>query len=128
MNKKYYFVLIVLVLLIIIGLFIYFRYNSVPKDYDLTTQYGCEKLGGKWDYIGLGSEKECNILTSDVGNICYDRSDCEGECIAELSNEELKLVINQSISKNGMCSEYRIVLGCRYFVNNGNVDGLLCVD
>jgi len=126
--KKIFVFLIAFVLLIVVGLFIYLKYNSAPDDYDSTTQDGCENLGGKWDYIGLGSEKECNLPTSDAGNICYDRGDCEGECIAELTKEETRIILEQSIFKNGKCSEYRVVVGCRYFVNNGTINGLSCVD
>ena len=128
MKRAYYFVLIVLILLIFAGLIIFFKYYHASGDYDSTYQLGCEKLGGKWDYIGLDTEKECNLPTSDIGNVCYDRSDCEGECIADLTSEETKIVLEKPILKSGKCSEYRVVAGCRYFVENGNVSGLLCVD
>ena len=128
MKKVYYvIVLVVLILFILFGL-IYFKYFYSLEDYDVTTKEGCEKSGGKWETIGLDLDEECNLKTSDFGNVCYDRSDCEGECIAELNNEEIKTIIEHSISKNGKCSEYRIVVGCRYFVNSGKVDGLVCVD
>lgn len=126
MKKIYYF--IILLLIVIIGLLVYLDYRATSEDYDAMTREGCEKLNGKWGTIGLGVDEECNLRTSDFGDICYDRSDCQGECIAELNLEEAKSVIEEPLTKNGKCSEYRIVAGCQYFVNNGKVNGLICVD
>lgn len=127
MKKRNYFLIIVLIA-ILLGIFVFLEYFPLKQISDSTTQEGCEKLNGRWELIGLSDEEECNLPTSDFGKICHDRSDCEGECIAELTSEEISKAINQSIDKYGKCSEYRIIAGCNYLVNSGKVNGLICID
>jgi len=53
-----------------------------PKDKET-----CLAKNGKWAKIGLFPEEECNLPTSDAGRECSDVSQCEGTCLADLTNQ-----------------------------------------
>jgi len=86
----------------------------------------CIKLGGKWE----GGIEECNMPTNDSGKVCFDSSECEGVCIAQLSQEEENKVVNKKeiINKAGKCSAYKDNYGCFPLVENGKVDKITCFD
>jgi len=88
----------------------------------------CEALGGQWGRLGLAPEEECNLPTSDAGKVCSDWDDCEGACIAELSQDDLDNAPEVVVYTEGKCSAWRIIVGCHAFVEDGRVHGILCVD
>jgi len=93
-----------------------------------TDKESCEVLGGKWGRIGLSLEEGCNLPPSDAGKECSDSDECEGSCIAELSEEEWENAIHGVVYTKGKCTAWKITVGCRDFVENGKVEGILCVD
>lgn len=93
-----------------------------------TDKESCEALGGRWGTIGLQPEEECNLPTSDAGKECSDWGDCEGACIADLSQEDLEEAPEGVVHTKGKCSASKIVVGCHAFVEDGKVYGILCVD
>lgn len=80
------------------------------------TKEDCIKQGGLWNKIGIRPTESCNIPTSDAGKICIDSSQCESSCIGE--NKD---------SSSGKCSEWKIVVGCYAFVEDGKAD-VICAD
>ncbi len=97
---------------------------SIPQN-----EADCIEAGGRWGNIGLATYESCNLPTSDGGKICSDRSECESECIAELTSEQKEMVQNDDyIETTGKCYEYQTVVGCRAFVEDGKVTYIICID
>jgi hypothetical protein len=96
---------------------------NLPK-----TKEACEDTGGIWNKLGPDPFETCNRKTIDRGNICYDNKECEGQCQANLTKEELSQGMRgKTFRKNGQCSVYVVELGCRGLVENGIVK-VLCMD
>jgi len=88
----------------------------------------CEKVGGVWKKLGPDPFETCNIKAKDRGNICYDSSECEGSCQAELTREELTAGMRgKSWKRYGVCSVWLVELGCRGIVRNG-IASVICMD
>jgi hypothetical protein len=98
---------------------------ATPKD-----QASCQALGGRWGAIGIFPAKVCNLPTKDAGKVCSDSSECDGDCIAELSKAQLEQAMRfrATFHTNGKCTAWKMVLGCKPVVRNGTVKGLLCRD
>jgi hypothetical protein len=89
----------------------------------------CKRIGGTWGRFGLMEVDRCNVMTSDVGKICKDSSDCEGACIADLTEaEHKKLEAGESLVKDGKCSKFELNYDCLPFVKDGKVKDIVCVD
>ncbi len=88
----------------------------------------CEALGGRWGGIGLSPEESCNLPTSDADRECSGSGECEGSCIARLSEEDWDRAVNGVVYTKGKCSAWKITVGCQAFVEDGRVEGILCVD
>lgn len=96
---------------------------NLPK-----TKDECENSGGIWKKLGPDPFETCNRKTIDRGNICYDNKECEGQCQANLTKEELSQGMRgKTFQKSGQCSVYVVELGCRGLVENGIVK-VLCMD
>lgn len=80
------------------------------------TKEECIAQGGVWDKIGMRPIESCNIPTSDGGEICTSSYQCEGKCIGE-----------DATSTSGKCSEWKIIVGCNAFVENGHTD-VICAE
>jgi hypothetical protein len=95
----------------------------------LQDQASCEAQGGRWGRIGLSPREECNLPTADAGRECLSSSDCEGLCLAELSQDELSAAIREHkvIETAGKCSAWRIVVGCVPMVEDGLLRPI-CID
>lgn len=95
-----------------------------------TNKTDCEAAGGKWGGVGIFPAKVCNLPTKDAGKICSDGSECEGDCIAELSKSQLDQVMysHATFYTKGKCTARRIVVSCHPVVRRGMVKGLLCRD
>lgn len=97
---------------------------TIPKDKE-----SCESLNGKWGRIGFELlEEVCNLSTLDAGKECTSSNQCEGSCIAELSEEDRNEAIDGVVYTKGKCTEWRLVDGCHPFIEDGKVKGILCVD
>jgi len=92
----------------------------------------CEAKNGEWGRVGLKLTEVCNLPTADAGKICSDKSDCEGDCLAELSEADYeKLTKNagkEVIVTKGKCTAWKLTPGCQAYVQNGRVDGIFCGD
>jgi len=103
--------------------------TTLVNPWNIADQDSCEALGGTWDRIGLSPRESCNLPTSDAGKPCSDDGECEGACIAELSDEQKDLAMHGvPVETGGKCTSWRIMVGCQARVNDGLVRGILCVD
>ncbi len=100
--------------------------ENIPQDKET-----CEARKGQWGRFGLVIEEQCNLPTSDAGKTCRNQEECDGACVADLSQEEQDRIINQKevIETNGKCTSWLLRAGtCQGYVKDGKVDGILCVD
>jgi len=93
----------------------------------VSDQASCESSGGAWGPIGLQQREMCNFPTQDKGKRCYDSIQCQGECIADVSQEEIDNAHGE-LSTHGRCTGWTIISGCKARVNNGRVYGVMCID
>jgi len=68
--------------------------------------------------------------THDAGRICGDDDECEGMCLADLTQAERDKLRTKrvTLSKLGHCTPYVTVFGCMAIVRKGRVTGLMCRD
>jgi len=101
-------------------------HDNIPQDKET-----CQAQSGEWGSFGLAIKEQCNLPTSDAGKTCRNQEECEGVCIADLSQEEQERIINQKevIETNGKCTSWLLIPGsCEGYVKDGKVDGIFCVD
>jgi len=92
------------------------------------TKDECLKQGGVWKKLGPDPFETCNFKAKDRGNICYDSSECEGSCQANLTREELREGMKgRSWTRNGQCSVWIVELGCQGIVREGKAS-VMCID
>ena len=124
MKRLFYGILIVVVLSIGIGLFVF----NKPPDTNCTkeVEYFFSEFPGYFESFDKGVEwcnecvdkngiprwsptgPFCALKTSDGGKICTDSSQCEGICLAENEN-----------SKFGKCSDIDAGIGCVFEMHSG---------
>lgn len=75
-------------------------------------QLACEKKGGAWSSVGLGSLKTCIFNTRDSGKRCDRESDCEGVCLA----------------RSRTCAPVRPLLGCNDILQDNGARVTLCIE
>jgi hypothetical protein len=104
--------------------------SEIPLEIQIpTTKEACESSGGSWGPIGLSETLACVMPTADGGQECSDSSECQGACVAELTQDEYAtLGKGTPIYKKGKCTFSTSPVGCRAYVINGKVDSMLCVD
>ncbi|MBL7206156.1 MAG: hypothetical protein ISS36_00985 [Candidatus Aenigmarchaeota archaeon] len=130
MKREYYYFLIVFIIFIVgISLSAYIS-PEVSENLDQNPlKIACEAKGGRWGRIGLDATPSCNYPASDAGKECSDSSECQGRCVADLSDEDYdKAQEGEIIYTNGNCTSKRTVVGCNAFVEDGMVYGILCID
>jgi hypothetical protein len=96
---------------------------TIPQD-----QASCEEKGGTWKKIGPSPREECNLPTTDSGKICDGSHQCEGVCLADLSQDDLRKGMRGKLFKtNGKCSAWIKNVGCRAYVYRGWAS-IVCAD
>ncbi|MEZ5841859.1 MAG: hypothetical protein R3D02_16055 [Hyphomicrobiales bacterium] len=89
----------------------------------------CERAGGRWSHLGLSPRKTCVMPAGDAGRVCGDSGECEGMCLADLTDEDQsRLRRHQPVAKTGYCSRTLQVVGCVAPVTRGRIEGRLCID
>ncbi len=92
----------------------------------------CIAQDGDWSTHGLFVTPFCILSSADAGKPCRDSNECEGACIAELTEEEERLLIKEYgqhvLDKTGKCSAQQSVFGCHPYVTDGKVHHIMCVD
>lgn len=67
----------------------------------------------------------CVVEFADKGKVCSDGSECQAEqCIVENGADNKEV----SGSIKGICPSNNVPFGCYGTVNNGQLDGFMCVD
>ena len=95
----------------------------------IRTQSECETRGGTWRAAGIFPQKICILPTIDGGRLCRDDGECEGSCLADLTQAEKDRVIRgRPVKAVGTCTPVIPVFGCQAVVEKGYVEGILCLD
>jgi len=88
----------------------------------------CEQQGGRW----LADSKQCNYsITSDGGAPCKAHSDCEAACIAGLTEEQERLLVEEfgqhRFEFEGKCSANKSGPPCMPSItDDGLADAIVC--
>ena len=103
--------------------------TPAAEEDNILTAGDCLSNGGEWGAIGEMDEGFCVLPTSDAYKTCNDKDDCEGYCVATLTEDE-ESTINEgkSIEKKGQCSLWTSVFGCNALVENGKVNYITCTE
>lgn len=95
----------------------------------IRSQAECEAKGGSWRAVGIFPQKICVLPTIDGGRFCADAGECEGTCVAELTPDERDRVKRgQSVPSAGTCTSTIPAVGCMAIVEQGFVNGIMCLD
>lgn len=94
------------------------------------TSEDCATAGGRWGRVGLFPKLICRVPTRDAGRACGDESECEGSCLAALTQEQRDLVVRmrQKLATMGQCTPMAPVFGCQAIVRQGSVSAIVCRD
>lgn len=93
------------------------------------TRPECMSAGGRWAPIGIFPAPVCTMPTRDGGHVCGDTEECEGLCIAALSDVARDQAMRgASFRTLGRCAVHVPTLGCLAIVRKGAVSGLTCFD
>jgi hypothetical protein len=96
---------------------------SIPK-----SKESCEQAGGTWKKVAIDPVETCNLPTTDAGKACSSSNVCEGVCLANLSQDELRSGMKGRLIKTeGICSKWVKVYGCVGFVYQGWAQ-VICLD
>lgn len=90
----------------------------------------CARVGGRWGPAGLFPKPICRVPTRDGGRVCADDGECEGSCLAALTQAQREQVVRarQKLPTLGQCTPAVPVFGCQAVVRQGWVTGILCRD
>lgn len=90
----------------------------------------CEAQKGEWSRFGLAPKEQCNLPTSDAGKTCLNQNECEGACVAELSQDDQNRITKQkeTVEISGRCASWLNTGGCNAYVKDGKVSEILCID
>ena len=130
MRKKIL-VILFIALIFIVGCSQPKKYVEFNKNAELeaNTKDECESLSGLWIRKEATSGYECNLPTKDTSKECSSSDQCEGACLAQLSQEDFNKAIREVVYATGKCAAWKITRGCNNaFVENGKVTGILCID
>lgn len=75
----------------------------------------CKACNGKWGPMGILGVPACDCQTNDAGKVCYDRSECEGDCVGG-QREDVDATHYRMVGK---CSPSTSPFGCRVRVRAG---------
>jgi len=83
----------------------------------------CVAKGGTMRPAGRMQTMRCAIPYADAGKTCDDKSDCEGQCLAENAVAE-----TPPGGITGKCQADNLLFGCLSAINGGRVTSTICVD
>ena len=81
----------------------------------------CEAAGGDMQRVCRMGSIQCVVTYADAGRTCRDGDDCQGDCRADVGTPSGTPV-------TGRCQATSDPCGCFANVEDGQVDGALCVD
>ena len=104
-----------------------------PKEHLRTTaeraetepdQERCVAEGGSVEHRGMFGSPMCVKPYPDAGRVCTDSSQCSGACLAESEPG----ILSVESGATGQCQADSAAFGCFGEVQQGRIDGFLCVD
>ncbi len=84
----------------------------------------CLKAGGEIKKTGRLQAESCVQPYPDAGEVCSDEADCLGWCILEDSVSDPV----PGTPAKGVCQPTTDSFGCTTLVNDGKIEGTICVD
>ena len=84
----------------------------------------CRDAGGDYIRDGMRGWYQCVYPYPDAGEPCFDSSECEGQCRADVAGSHML----PEGSMTGTCQMTTSPFGCYATVENGQVGATLCVD
>jgi hypothetical protein len=84
------------------------------------TSAQCQAAGGTMRPVCMMGTVQCVVTYSDAGQACRDGDDCQGDCRAD--------DMGQTGAVTGRCQANSDPCGCFANVEDGRIDGALCVD
>lgn len=84
----------------------------------------CEKAGGEIKQVGRLRAEHCIQPYPDAGKLCTDKTECLGWCIFEVGDSEP----TPGTPADGICQLTTDSFGCTTLVNDGKIEGTICVD
>jgi hypothetical protein len=104
--------------------------DTIAPPAPVRSEAECTERGGTWRAVGILPQKICVLPTGDAGRTCGDGGECEGTCLAALSEAERDAVMrrHQTIVTTGQCSPAIPLVGCLAIVREGVVSGIVCYD
>jgi len=120
-NKRYVIIAVAAALIILV-----FFLRPANHSAQASDKEACEAQGGRWESGALTTQPYCNFPTTDAGKECADSSECEGACVADISREEIEAA-GGIIHTHGNCTAWKTTIGCHAFVENGTVQGIVCI-
>jgi len=89
----------------------------------------CTASGGKVVVAGRARYETCEMTYPDAGQVCSDKSDCHGQCVANQTDaRRLKDAANLAGQMTGTCQKTNSRFGCHAIVKNGTISATLCID
>lgn len=89
----------------------------------------CQRAGGAWGPAGIFPQPICRMPTTDAGRACSDDGECQGSCLADLTEAQRRQVLNgQRVRALGQCTSAVQTFGCQARVEKGYVTAILCLD
>ncbi len=82
----------------------------------------CRTAGGDWRPICRMQKPACVITYKDGGKSCSDGSQCQGDCVAEIT------IAAAVTPATGKCSTSSDPCGCKTLITDGKTAATLCVD
>ena len=136
-NKKVIFLVIIIILAVLLLTFFFLpkksasstnnSTNSTIQPNQITPKQECESKGGRWARLGGIENEVCNLPTNDANKSCSSSKECEGDCLVNLTKQEWNQASQgQVLSKKGNCTEWKLTLGCRAFVED-SIARIMCV-
>ena len=78
----------------------------------ISSKEDCEAKNGKWGVHGLANKESCVLRNKDAGKVCYQNSDCSGDCIADGGFEIVSSGPPELGYHLGKCAEFKPQFGC----------------
>ena len=103
--------------------------DCIEKPRVPTTEARCAALGGTWKPIGLYPKPVCRMPARDAGRTCGDNDECDGKCLAKMTDELRGAVRRHRVVRTlGVCAPAYPAIGCLAIVEKATVRGILCRD
>lgn len=94
--------------------------TAIPKDNE-----SCRVAGGTWRPVCLMGTPACVIAYADAGKTCRDGDECKGR---QCRYEGKQAPDMDGKEATGKCVAHSDPCGCFTLVDDGKVQGALCVD